>query len=270
MPHRDRVAYVISDSSGETAHHVAEACMEQFTNGSVRIQRITHVRSKEALVAAMHAASELKAIVFYTFVKDDMQEAVRESAHHYGLIAVDVIGPALESVARWLGKEPNHRPGRVIDAHYFARVAARAYAQDHDDGLLPEDLPAADVVLLGLSRSGKTPLMHMLAEYGLRVANVPLTPGVPLLAHIERVDPQKVFVLRVQPDRLRVIRVSRLPDLGLDENDAYVDRMSIREEIRMVEMLLETHPRWRSIDMTRRAVEEAAGEILQMVGPIEV
>lgn len=270
MSEAGRALWIISDSSGETAHHVAEACLEQFSRVHVRVTRIRHVRSPEAVTRAMHAASESKAIVFYTFVDDALRATARESAAHYEVIAIDIIGDALAGLGKWLSMTPRHKPGRVLDKGYFERVACRDFAQQHDDGQRPEELPIADVVLLGLSRSGKTPLMHMLAEYGLRAANVPIVPGVPPPEQLSQVESRKVFVLRIQPERLRSIRMQRLKKLGLDETSSYVDARHIQSEMRMIETLLIENPEWRAIDMSRRAVEEAAGEILQLLGPVDL
>jgi regulator of PEP synthase PpsR (kinase-PPPase family) len=223
------------------------------------------------MVAPVFAqAADAKALVFYSFVKDRMREAAKESAEHFGVFAVDVIGGPMQIVGQWLQMEPSHKPGRVLDKQYFTRIEALAFAQKHDDGQRPEDLPLADVVLLGLSRSGKTPLMHMLADHGLRAANIPLVTEVPPPEQLSLVEPNRVFLLRIQPERLRSIRMQRLKKLGLDESSPYVNPRLIQEEVRMIERLHADHPEWRTVDMTRRAVEEAAGEIIQLLGPIEV
>ena len=137
----ERMLWIMSDSTGETAHHVAEACIEQFEHAHIRVQRMRHIRTAAQVTQAMHAAADSKAIVFYTFVNVNLRRVAKDSAEHFGVIAVDIIGDALEGMGRWLDKTPRHKPGRVLDKQYFERVAARDFAQQHDDGQRPEDLP---------------------------------------------------------------------------------------------------------------------------------
>jgi regulator of PEP synthase PpsR (kinase-PPPase family) len=253
---------VISDSTGETASRAARVGLEQFFEVRAIERRFVNVRTKEKVEEAIRFAAEHKAFVIYTLVSTDLRDSAGMLAEECGVPAVDLLRDILPIMAQWLGQAPGNAPGHRLNDSYFRRMSALDFVNKFDDGQRIEDLERAEVLILGLSRSSKSPLCQWLGKEGIKAANVPLILEVPTHPKIFEFDPRRVFVLTMQASRLQSLRTTRLKEMGARSSDQYVDMAYINKEIAMVRGLLAKNPGWTPIEVTMRAIEEAAAVVL--------
>lgn len=262
-----RTAFVMSDSTGETADRVLQVVLEQFPGINVRDQRVPNVKSPAMIADVMHAAHDVGAFVIYTIADPHLRATAHTAASELGVQTLDLFGALLPPLGAWLDMKPVGKPGHPYDEKYFRRLDAIRFTQRHDDGKLPHELHLADVVVLGLSRVSKTPVCKMLAEHRISAANVPIVPVVPLPDDLNRVDPRRVYVIHKDVRRLVEVRKTRFSeDDGKAEFGSYTgdytDVGCVRDEVNHVLKLLASHSDWTRIDLTRRNVEDAASLIL--------
>jgi regulator of PEP synthase PpsR (kinase-PPPase family) len=257
--------HVVSDSLGETGETVALAAVSQFRPNAFRIERLPKVTSPEDLRAMITTHCGRDCIFFYTLVDKPLREEM-ERLCEGGIIGVDLLGPAVAKLSEVTGNQPTGEAGRIrrTDEGYFDRIEAMEFAVKHDDGRNPEGLKDADIVLVGVSRTSKTPISMYLAFKGWRVANVPLAHGSEPPQEIYQLDPRRVFGLVTSVDVLATIRQERMKELG-GYVPGYADRAAIDEE------LSEARSVMRKIGCLvvrteNRAVEESAQEILRHIG----
>ncbi|WP_040228830.1 pyruvate, water dikinase regulatory protein [Bhargavaea cecembensis] len=257
--------FIISDSIGETGDLVAKAAISQFRQNfeSTAVTRIPHVETIEQLREVTVLASEQDAIILYTLVKENMREFLRKECERLEIPAVDILGPIIGAIGEKLEETPSEEPGRVrlLDEDYFKKIEAIEFAVKYDDGRDPRGLLLADIVLIGVSRTSKTPLSQYLAHKRLKVANVPLVPEVNPPEELFHVNPDKCFGLVISPEKLNTIRKERLKALGLKDDANYAKINRIQQEIDhfyRVTDRIGCHV----IDVTNRAVEETANVIL--------
>ncbi|WP_067837007.1 pyruvate, water dikinase regulatory protein [Amphibacillus sediminis] len=258
------IIYLISDSLGETAEKVIKAALLQFVNGQeYEIVRSPYVEDKAKIKQVLIKAAEDRGIVGYTLVSPDLRQYVKRKAAEMDLEAIDIIGPMLEAMERLFQKKPRMEAGlgHQLDEAYFKRVEAIEFAVKYDDGRDPRGIEQADIVLVGVSRTSKTPLSQYLALKSLKVANVPVVPEVDPPEELFRVDPSKCFGLKISPEKLNGIRKERLRALGLKEDANYAAPKRIHEELEYFEQIVE-RLRCPVIDVSNKAVEETANIIL--------
>ncbi len=257
------IIYVISDSVGETGELIARAAARQFgTNYEIR--RFPYVKDIESIKPVFNKALKNEySIVIYTTVKVHVREYIIEKGKELGIPTIDVMGPPMEALSELLHMEPKREPGliRRLDENYFKKVEAIEFAVKYDDGKDPRGVVKADVCLVGISRTSKTPLSMYLANKHLKVANVPLVPEVPAPRQIFDKDPRRVFGLIASPYKINEIRSERLKALGLESSANYATLKRIDEEL---EYSLEVMNKigCEVIDVSNRAIEETAGYIL--------
>jgi regulator of PEP synthase PpsR (kinase-PPPase family) len=251
-----KTVMIISDATGETAERMVRAATLQFSE-PVQIRLFSRVRLESELEQILEKAAELRALVVFTVVNAD---------ERYNIETVDLIGGLVSKLAMYLGASPAGVPGLLhsINDDYFRRIEAVEFAVKNDDGAEPRNLPKADLVLVGISRTSKTPLSTYLAQRGLKVANVPLVLGVDPPEELSQVDDRKVFGLIVQPDMLMRIRQARLSHLGMPQDSSYGQRTHIETEIAYSREIFRKHANWPVIDVTNRAIEETAADILRI------
>lgn len=254
--------HVVSDSLGETAEMVARAAEAQFAPGAFRIERLPKVSSPEELHEAVHSHCGYHCLFFYTLVDEDLR-AEMERLCDGGVRGVDLIGPAVSILTETTGLSPTGEAGamRRTDQGYFDRIEAMEFAVKHDDGRNPEGLAAADIVLVGVSRTSKTPLAMYLAFKGWRVANVPLAPGLEPPIELQDLDPRRVFGLVTSAEVLVEVRTQRMHELGAFVS-GYAEREAVERELKEARAFM------RSlgcivIRTDNRAVEESAQEIIR-------
>ncbi|HJW72905.1 MAG TPA: pyruvate, water dikinase regulatory protein [Geothrix sp.] len=262
--------YVVSGGSGETAYRMVQAALTQFSKGeaSALVRRFQNVRSREDLDRVLQAAGDKRAVIIHTTVSREMRDYMEVRCAELRLTQVDLFGNLLDTLAIYLRERPEERAGsfHAVGDKYFRRIEAIEFALKYDDGIDMEGLPEADIVLVGISRTSKTPLSMYLAMEGYKVMNVPLVPGVPLPLELESIPQGRMVGLTIQPDRLQEIRANRLKRLGATGTaDSYSDMAHILEELVYAEQIFKQHRRWPVLDVTGRSIEETAGMVLDRV-----
>lgn len=261
--------HLVSDATGETIHSVARACMAQFEGVEPIEHNWTLMRTKGQIKKLLDEVEKYPGVVMFTLVNEALRETLLDGCRRLQIPCIAVLDPVIVSLANFLGIEAGGQPGRqhVMDAEYFGRIDAMTFALHHDDGQSGETLQDADIVLLGVSRTSKTPTCIYLANRGIKAANVPLVPGVPLpkeVADLANADDGPFIVgLTKDPARLVQVRRNRLQMLSQDANTEYVDPDSVREEVAAARKIFARH-NWPVIDVTRRSIEESAATILQL------
>jgi regulator of PEP synthase PpsR (kinase-PPPase family) len=225
------------------------------------------VRSQKQLDHVLDEIEEAPGIVLYTLVEDPLTQRLEDKCRELGLPCLSILGPVLQLFQSYLGTETTHRVGaqHVLNAEYFKRIDALNYTMLHDDGQHVEGLEEADVVLVGVSRTSKTPTSIYLANRGVKTANVPLVPGIPPPPQLDRLKSPLVVGLYASPERIVQIRQNRLLGLKAEqENDQYVDRQAVAEELAFSRRLCGRH-NWPLIDVTRRSIEETAAAVMRLL-----
>jgi regulator of PEP synthase PpsR (kinase-PPPase family) len=260
--------HLISDATGETLITVARAAAAQYA----KVSPVEHVhplvRTQKQLDRVLAEIEESPGIVLYTLLEGILVERLEGKCRELGLPCLSILGPVLHLFQAYLGAETTHKVGaqHTLNAEYFRRIDALNYTMMHDDGQLHDDLEEADIVLVGVSRTSKTPTSIYLANRGVKTANVPLVPGVPLASSVERLQHPLVVGLFATPERIVQIRQNRLLGLKVErDDDQYIDRQAVAEEIAASRRLCAKH-NWPLIDVTRRSIEETAAAVLALLG----
>jgi len=270
MPHRGTNYFhlhLVSDATGETLITVARAAAAQYTSVSPVEHMHPLVRTQKQLDRVLAEIESAPGIVLYTLLERELRSRLEETCRASGLPCLSILGPVLSLFQSYLGGESKPRVGaqHTLNAEYFKRIDALNYTMLHDDGQHVDDLEQADVVLVGVSRTSKTPTSIYLANRGVKTANVPLVPGVEVPPKVETLTQPLVVGLTASPERIVQIRQNRL--LGLRaEHDAeqYIDRQAVAAEVAAARKLCGKH-NWPIIDVTRRSIEETAAEVMTLL-----
>ena len=269
MDQRSRLKIIIiSDGTGETATAISRAVMTQFSDKDVYFTRYKNVRSKEQIDAIFSEAAVHHDLIIYTMVSSDLREYISEVSRLKHVRTLDVLGPALTTFSNYFEQEPINQPGLLyqVNDDYFKRVEAMEFTLNHDDGRNLNSLHLADVVLVGISRTSKTPLSLYLSLHGLKVTNVPLIFGTPLPESLFTIDQRKVFALTIDPEALKHIRQNRLSRLGAEAiTGDYADEAKVIEELEWANDIFRENKRWPVFNVTDKALEETAAEIMRLI-----
>jgi regulator of PEP synthase PpsR (kinase-PPPase family) len=268
MPHQDvPVIYIVSDSVGDSAATIAVAAASQFTSGTCTIHRMpmaTHIEQiTEFIDAHLPELSNEEIVLFYTIADEKLRAQLEDYLEDKPVAAVDLIGPAIDAIAEATGRKPKGEPGllRKTSKQYYNRIGAMGFAVEHDDGRNIEQLGEADIVLIGVSRTSKTPLSIYLATYGFKVANVPLTTGIAPPPELYELDHRRIFGLTSEAKVLSRIRLNRLGNAA-EVAASYADPMAVQEDIDEARQVM------RSlgcivVHTDGRSIEETAHELLR-------
>ncbi len=259
--------HLVSDSTGETLLAVSRAVAAQYEGISAIEHVYPLVRSQTQLERALSAIGAEPGIVLYTLVNEELAGELERVCAAESMPVLSVLDPVVNLFQSYLGTETIARPGaqHTLNAEYFKRIDAMNYTLAHDDGQTGTDLGAADVILVGVSRTSKTPTAIYLANRGIKTANVPLVPGLPLPESLGGMKNPLVVGLVASPDRIVQIRQNRLLSLNANDDSAYVDRDAVAAEIAESRKLCARYD-WPVIDVTRRSIEETAAAIMELLG----
>ncbi|MEL0144530.1 MAG: pyruvate, water dikinase regulatory protein [Alphaproteobacteria bacterium] len=257
--------HLVSDSTGETIRSVARAALAQFED----IEVIEHfwplARTKKAMDLVLEEITQNPGPVIFTLVSDEMGEQLVRGCRLRQVPCISVLDPVIAAIGSYLGVQPTHVIGgqHELDAEYFQRIEAMDWTLSHDDGQRAHELDGSDVVLIGVSRTSKTPTCLYLANRGIKAANVPWVPSVPLPEGLDKLSNPLVIGLTNDPRRLVELRRARLNSLHQMEETPYVDPDAVRAEITEARRYFAKN-RWPVIDVTRRSIEETAAAILSL------
>jgi [pyruvate, water dikinase]-phosphate phosphotransferase / [pyruvate, water dikinase] kinase len=258
--------HLVSDSTGETLITVARAVAAQYANVTPVEHVYPLVRSQKQLDRVLDEIEEAPGIVLFTLLEKDLVARLEAKCKEINIPSLSIIGPVMQLFQAYLGAATTGRIGaqHTLNAEYFKRIDALNYTMIHDDGQHVEGLEEADVVLVGVSRTSKTPTSIYLANRGIRTANVPLVPGIPIPHQLENLKKPLVVSLHATPERLIQIRQNRLLSIGAGTgNDEYIDRQAVADEVAFARRL-SARFNWAHLDVTRRSIEETAAAILKL------
>ncbi len=258
--------HLVSDSTGETLITVARAVAAQYANVTAVEHVYPLVRSQKQLDRVLDEIEEAPGIVLFTLLENDLVIRLEAKCKEINIPSLSIIGPVMQMFEAYLGAGTTGRVGaqHVLNAEYFKRIDALNYTMMHDDGQHVEGLEDADVVLVGVSRTSKTPTSIYLANRGVRTANVPLVPGIPLPHQLESLTKPLVVSLHATPERLIQVRQNRLLSMGASTaNDDYIDKQVVADEVAFARKLSAKF-NWAQLDVTRRSIEETAAAVIKL------
>lgn len=260
------IVYIVSDSVGETAELVVKAAASQFNHDEIDIKRIPYVEDIGTLREVVALAKANNAIVGFTLVVPELRSFLIEEAERMNVEYVDIIGPMMEKMEKAYKRAPRQEPGLVhrLDEDYFKKVEAIEFAVKYDDGRDPRGILRADIVLVGVSRTSKTPLSQYLAHKRFKVANVPLVPEVDPPEELFKVPPERCFGLKITAEKLNNIRRERLKSLGLNDHASYANIERIQNELNYFDEIVNKIG-CEIIDVSNKAVEETANVIIGII-----
>jgi [pyruvate, water dikinase]-phosphate phosphotransferase / [pyruvate, water dikinase] kinase len=257
--------HLVSDATGDTVRSVARACLVQFEGVEATEHFWVLVRSPTQMERVIDGIAANRGLVLCTVVDSKLRDSLEKACRQMGVPFVALLDPVMNALGSYVGGISRDQPGRQheLDAAYFGRIEAMHYTMAHDDGQMTDDLNTADVILVGVSRTSKTPTCIYLANRGLKAANVPFVPDIPLPKGLSFVTGPLVIGLTVHPTRLVQIRRNRLLMLREDAHTAYVDNERVEREVVEARRFF-LSKNWPVIDVTRRSIEETAAAIIQL------
>ncbi len=261
-----RHIFILSDGTGTTGEMVVQAALTQFQDSETTIHRAGQVRTAAQVDKILRKAQRMKGIAVYTSVMPEIRRAVLTGGRRYAVPTIDILGPVLSRLTDFLERSPSAQPGlfKGLDEAYFERIEAINFAIKHDDGMRPDELPRADLILVGVSRTSKTPVSIYLSYRGWKVANVPIVMDSDLPKQVYDFDPNRVIGLTMRPERLQKIRQVRADNYKMDL-PSYTELETIKREVNRSEKLFRDQG-WEYFDVTLRSIEEVGTAIQELVG----
>ncbi len=258
--------YVVSDSIGETAEQIVKAAVSQFQNVSHQLKRYSYISNENQIKDIVSDASDEKAMIVFTIVVPELKKILIETAESHNIPIIDIMSCIVNTFSNLFHEEPMNEPGliRKLDDKYFRKVEAIEFAVKYDDGKNVRGIREADVVIIGVSRTSKTPLSMYLAHKNIKAANVPLVPEVPVSEELFKIDKRKIVGLTTNPIKLNEIRQERLKALGLNNDANYASMERILNELDYAESIMKKVG-CPVIDVSTKAVEETASIIFDIM-----
>jgi regulator of PEP synthase PpsR (kinase-PPPase family) len=256
--------YVFSSSAGETGERVVKATLAQFDAAEVHLYRKSHLRTLDEIRTAIEEVEKQPGLIVFTLVDRKHADYLHEEAERRGLKTIDLITPIISEMQEFLRLPAKGKPGLIyrVNEEYIRGLEAVNFTVKHDDGQHVEDMDKADIVLVGVSRTSKTPLSMYLAAKGYMVANIPLVEGVNPPEKLFQIDQNKIVGLTIDVQRLIEIRTSRLRNYRQSVRSSYTEYEKVESEIVYAKRLYRENPKWLVVDMTNKAIEEAASKIM--------
>lgn len=257
------IVYVVSDAAGDTGESVVKAVAAQFHPTQIQVRRVSFVETEADIDRVIYLLDKDNSIVIFTLVIPELRDYLIRQAEQKKIVYIDLLGPVIGSLEKLLDQEARHQPGIIhpLDEDYFRKVEAVEFAVKYDDGRDSKGIVKADIILLGVSRTSKTPLSMYLAHKTYKVANVPLVPELKPPDELFTIPSHKIIGLKINPNHLNVIRKERLKSLGLASNATYANVNRINQELEYAKKIME-RLNCMVIDVSNKAVEETAGLIL--------
>jgi [pyruvate, water dikinase]-phosphate phosphotransferase / [pyruvate, water dikinase] kinase len=254
---------VVSDGTGETAEQMVKAALVQYQRDGLKIVRLKNIRTESQILPIVQSATDSRSIVVFTIVSDALRAFMTRQMREARVPAVDLLGPLMDLLGQNLKRDTQSVPGlfHQVNDYYFRRIEAIEFTVKHDDGRYADNLEHADIILVGLSRTSKTPLSVYLSHKGWKVANVPVVKDIPLPEKLFATDQRKIIGLSIDPAALMAIRRERLIRMGEDPSGAYASAEHVMAENEYCMALFKKNRRWPVFDVTGKALEETATEV---------
>jgi len=262
---RTHKVYIVSDATGATGQRVVRAALAQFANAEVTVELKPGVRDVDEIRSLVQEAGQVRGTIVHTLAMPELRQIMIEEGRMHHVVTIDLMGPLVARLSDALELAPLARPGllRQLDESYLQRIEAIDFTVRHDDGRNPESLPDAELVLVGVSRTSKTPISIFLAYRGWRVANVPVIADLEPPPALSGVDRCRVVALTIDPKRLMLLRKARASRMGRRLSLQYAKLEHVQQELDWAELLLRRH-RWATVDVTNKSIEESAAEIIAL------
>jgi regulator of PEP synthase PpsR (kinase-PPPase family) len=262
---RSHVVYIISDATGATGQRVVQAALAQFAGAEVTVELKPGISKKKQVRHLVREVAKVGGTIVHTLAVPELREVIIREGRAYHVVTIDLLGPLVARLSECLELTPLARPGLLhqLDESYFRRIEAIDFAVRHDDGRNPDELSQAELVLVGVSRTSKTPISIFLAYRGWRVANVPIVVDMDLPAALGRVERSRVVALTISPQRLVRLRKARVSRMGRRLFLRYATKEHVQRELDWAELILRRQ-RWATVDVTNRSIEECAAEIIAL------
>ncbi|MDP8226356.1 MAG: pyruvate, water dikinase regulatory protein [Candidatus Celaenobacter polaris] len=262
-----RHIFIVSDATGSTCEMVVKAALSQFRTTDVHLHRVRYVRTEKEISNVVQEVMEVDGIIAYTLVSNELRDLIFDEGRKCAVPTIDVMGPLLSRFTEYLDISPMAIPGmfRSLDKNYYQRIECIDFAVKHDDGKKTGDLYKADIIIVGPSRTSKTPISIYLAYRDYKVVNIPMIVGIDPAEELFQIDQNKIVGLTISPSRLKIIRevrASRYTHIQLSE---YIDLELIRRELKECMQIYNKH-NWKIVDVTSKSIEEAATEIMRLFG----
>ena len=263
---KDKIIYAISDSLGETAESVARATASQYDKEPIEIIRVPYIVSEQQIDEVLEDAKVGGHVICHTIVSISLRNYLHTKAKEYGVQAVDIMGPVLNAVGTIADTEPRMTAGMVhkLDQEYFKKVEAIEFAVKYDDRKNPSGFAKADIVIIGVSRTSKTPLSMYLAYKKIKAANLPLVPEVPLPEELFKIPPKKIVGLIIDPYKLNNIRSERLRAIGLEAEANYASVERINQELEYAKAIMR-RLHCQVLDVSNKSIEETSSFVMQLI-----
>lgn len=268
MNEKKHTIFIISDGTGETASQMVKAGLIHYSAHDINIVKCKNVRTDAQVEPLIDEVAEKNGMIVYTVVSKMLRKFILDTAIQKNILAIDLLGPLLLGLDSYFGKAalaPKAGLLHNVDEKYFKRIEAIEFTVKYDDGKTFTALNDADIILVGISRTSKTPLSIFLSHKGFKVANIPLVLNSPLPEELFKADQRKVVGLIIDPDTLLRIRRKRLEKFGQDPGGEYASREHVFKEIEFATQLFKQNRRWPVFNVTDRALEETAAEIVRVV-----
>jgi [pyruvate, water dikinase]-phosphate phosphotransferase / [pyruvate, water dikinase] kinase len=261
-----RYIFAVSDATGKTCETVVQAALTQFTTTQITLETFSNVRTQKKIHDIFQRASKVNGVLIYTMASPKLRQKIMELGRLNGVPTVDILGPVLTRLSDLLEISPMAKPGlfRQLDSDYFKRIEAVDFTIKHDDGIGLSSIHGAEIVLLGVSRTSKTPVSIYLSYRGWKVANIPVMLDEELPGELEAIDQRKIIALTVNPRRLEMIRCQRQMKLNGDSYSSYIDIEQIRREVLFAVRRFE-RGQWPILDVTYKSIEETATEVMRLI-----
>lgn len=258
--------YVASCGEGINAFHLIESSLVQFPGNRITVVKVPHIRTESHVDDLIRKVKEIDSVIVHTIVDSNLRRYLTRKGIENKIVTIDLMGPILSKIQSFLNMDPIEEPGlyREIQKVDLKQVSAIDFALAHDDGLNPDNLEDAEIILVGLSRAGKTPLSMYMAVEGWKVANIPYVPGVPMPEQLDHVDRRRVFALNINSEQLLSHRKMRQESLGTNDIYSYASRTDVEEEIRNAQKYYITKG-FSMINVSNKPIETSAEEIVEMI-----
>ncbi|MBA3011150.1 MAG: kinase/pyrophosphorylase [Proteobacteria bacterium] len=261
-----QMIYIASCGEGINAFNLVESTLVQFPGSQISVVKVAHIRSESQVDELIDKVKDIESLIVHTLVNSNLRKYLTRKGIDNHIVTIDLMGPILSKIQAFLNKAPLEKPGlyREIQHVNLKQVSAIDFALSHDDGLNPDTLMGSEIVLLGLSRAGKTPLSMYMAVMGWKVANIPYVPGVPMPETLDRVDRRRVVALNINVEQLLAHRKMRQESLGTTDIYSYVSRQDIEDEIQNAQKYYITRG-FSMINVSNKPIESSAEEIIEMI-----
>lgn len=258
--------YIVSGGTGASAQHLVDTVLVQFPGSHVQVITIIPVRQIEQIEDVVDRAANSGGTIVHTLVDFQLRDSLVRLSQKRNVVSIDLMGTLLSRLSEILGKEPLGRPGlyRQLHQDYFERVAAIEFTMAHDDGMNPDGWSMSEIILVGVSRAGKTPLSIYLSVLGWKVANLPVILGLPVQKELFQLDPRRIIGLDIDPGRLLIHRRQRLKRMGELEPSDYIDQDKINEELEAARLVFKQVGA-SVINVTDKPIESSANEVIELI-----